>query len=144
MAELLGFTIAECDESVPASTSRRRCKSESQRIQGYHRSRKERFTESTGGAVDGKVLKEKQSQRWNWGRCSRALPPSRVRRRESVIGGSSVVATSTAPNHCVGNDLLEQQDGNMAAGFYAVGQRLFPADAELRAKSTWCWAVRTP
>lgn len=32
VAELLGFTITECDESVPASTSAQACKSESQRI----------------------------------------------------------------------------------------------------------------
>ncbi|SUG76915.1 ethanolamine utilization protein EutQ [Salmonella enterica subsp. enterica] len=32
VAELLGFTITECDEPVPASTSAQACKSESQRI----------------------------------------------------------------------------------------------------------------
>ncbi len=32
VAELLGFTITECDEPVPASTSAQSCKSESQRI----------------------------------------------------------------------------------------------------------------
>ncbi|SUG87445.1 Ethanolamine utilization protein eutQ [Salmonella enterica subsp. enterica] len=61
VAELLGFTITECDESVPASTSAQACKSESQRIREAIIAQlpEGQFTESLVGAVDGKSAQGK-------------------------------------------------------------------------------------
>ncbi|ELT0140256.1 ethanolamine utilization acetate kinase EutQ [Salmonella enterica] len=63
VAELLGFTITECDESVPASTSAQACKSESQRIREAIIAQlpEGQFTESLVAQLMEKVLKEKQS-----------------------------------------------------------------------------------
>lgn len=79
VAELLGFTITECDESVPASTSAQACKSESQRIREAIIAQlpEGQFTESPVAQLMEKC--SRKSNRWNWGRCSRALPPSRVK-----------------------------------------------------------------
>ncbi|EAY9510827.1 ethanolamine utilization acetate kinase EutQ, partial [Salmonella enterica] len=63
VAELLGFTITECDEPVPASTSAQSCKSESQRIREAIIAQlpEGQFTESLVAQLMEKVLKEKQS-----------------------------------------------------------------------------------
>lgn len=63
VAELLGFSITECDESVPASTSPGAYKSESQRIRETIIAQlpEGQFTESLVAQLMEKVLKEKQS-----------------------------------------------------------------------------------
>lgn len=76
MADLLGFTITECDESIPVTASVPASvpadKTESQRIRETIIAQlpEGQFTESPGRTADGKVMKE--NSRWSRAQCSRA------------------------------------------------------------------------
>lgn len=132
VAELLGFTITECDESVPASTSAQACKSESQRIREAIIAQlpEGQFTESLVAQLMEKVLKEKQSL--ELGTMQPSFTSVTGKGGVKVIDGSSVKfgRFDGAEPHCVsGYRAGRQQHGRRV---YAVGQRLFPVDAELR------------
>lgn len=92
VAELLGFTITECDEPVPASTSAQACKSESQRIREAIIAQlpEGQFTESLVAQLMEKVLKEKQSL--ELGTMQPSFTSVTGKGGVKVIDGSSVAA----------------------------------------------------
>lgn len=130
VAELLGFTITECDESVPASTSAQACKSESQRIREAIIAQlpEGQFTESLVAQLMEKVLKEKQSL--ELGTMQPSFTSVTGKGGVKVIDGSSVKfgRFDGAEPHCVGlTDLVTEQDGSsMAAGFMQWDNAFFP------------------
>ncbi len=109
VAELLGFTITECDESVPASTSAQACKSESQRIREAIIAQlpEGQFTESLVAQLMEKVLKEKQSLELG------TMQPSFT----SVTGKGGVKVI---------DGVTEQDGSSMAAGFMQWDNAFFP------------------
>lgn len=130
VAELLGFTITECDEPVPASTSAQACKSESQRIREAIIAQlpEGQFTESLVAQLMEKVLKEKQSL--ELGTMQPSFTSVTGKGGVKVIDGSSVKfgRFDGAEPHCVGlTDLVTEQDGSsMAAGFMQWDNAFFP------------------
>lgn len=130
VAELLGFTITECDESVPASTSAQACKNESQRIREAIIAQlpEGQFTESLVAQLMEKVLKEKQSL--ELGTMQPSFTSVTGKGGVKVIDGSSVKfgRFDGAEPHCVGlTDLVTEQDGSsMAAGFMQWDNAFFP------------------
>ncbi|SUG13909.1 ethanolamine utilization protein EutQ [Salmonella enterica subsp. arizonae] len=130
VAELLGFTITECDESVPVSTSTQACKSESQRIREAIIAQlpEGQFTESLVAQLMEKVLKEKQSL--ELGTMQPSFTSVTGKGGVKVIDGSSVKfgRFDGAEPHCVGlTDLVTEQDGSsMAAGFMQWDNAFFP------------------
>ncbi|SUH00814.1 ethanolamine utilization protein EutQ [Salmonella enterica subsp. enterica] len=129
VAELLGFTITECDESVPASTSAQACKSESQRIREAIIAQlpEGQFTESLVAQLMEKVLKEKQSL--ELGTMQPSFTSVTGKGGVKVIDGSSVKfgRFDGAEPHCVGlTDLVTEQDGKQhGRRVYAVGTTPF-------------------
>ncbi len=146
VADLLGFTITECDESIPVTASvpasASADKTESQRIretiiaqlpegqftESLVAQLKGQFTESLVAQLMEKVMKEKQSLEQG------ALQPSfksvTGKGGIKVIDGSSVKfgRFDGAQPHCVGlTDLVTGDDGSsMAAGFMQWENAFFP------------------
>ena len=134
MADLLGFTITECDESIPVTASvpasASADKTESQRIRETIIAQlpEGQFTESLVAQLMEKVMKEKQSLEQG------ALQPSfksvTGKGGIKVIDGSSVKfgRFDGAQPHCVGlTDLVTGDDGSsMAAGFMQWENAFFP------------------
>ena len=130
VADLLGFTITECEESTPATVSVPVEKTESQRIRETIIAQlpEGQFTESLVAQLMEKVMKEKQSLEQG------AMQPS----FKSVTGkgGIKVIDGSSgkfgrfdgAQPHCVGlTDLVTGDDGSsMAAGFMQWENAFFP------------------
>ncbi len=130
VADLLGFTITECDDSTPATVSVPVEKTESQRIRETIIAQlpEGQFTESLVAQLMEKVMKEKQSLEQG------ALQPSfksvTGKGGIKVIDGSSVKfgRFDGAQPHCVGlTDLVTGDDGSsMAAGFMQWENAFFP------------------
>lgn len=134
VADLLGFTITECDESTAVTTSVPASvpadKTESQRIRETIIAQlpEGQFTESLVAQLMEKVMKEKQSLEQG------ALQPSfksvTGKGGIKVIDGSSVKfgRFDGAQPHCVGlTDLVTGDDGSsMAAGFMQWENAFFP------------------
>ncbi|HBN7398847.1 TPA: ethanolamine utilization acetate kinase EutQ [Escherichia coli] len=134
VADLLGFTITECDESIPVTASvpasASADKTESQRIRETIIAQlpEGQFTESLVAQLMEKVMKEKQSLEQG------ALQPSfksvTGKGGIKVIDGSSVKfgRFDGAQPHCVGlTDLVTGDDGSsMAAGFMQWENAFFP------------------
>lgn len=132
VAELLGLTITECDESAPAAThAAQDNKTESQRIRETIIAQlpEGQFTESLVAQLMEKVMKEKQSLEQH---CD--LKPSfksvTGKGGVKVINGSSVKfgRFDGAQPHCVGlTDVVTADDGSsMAAGFMHWENAFFP------------------
>ena len=125
VADLLGFTITECDESIPVTASVPASvpadKTESQRIRETIIAQlpEGQFTESLVAQLMEKVMKEKQSLESVTGKGG-----------IKVIDGSSVKfgRFDGAEPHCVGlTDLVTGDDGSsMAAGFMQWENAFFP------------------
>lgn len=128
VAELLGFTITECDESVPAGVDA--AKSETQRIRETIIAQlpEGQFTESLVAQLMDKVMKEKQSQ--EQGKMQPGFKSVTGKGGVKVIDGGSVKfgRFDGAEPHCVGlTDLVTEQDGSsMAAGFMQWDNAFFP------------------
>lgn len=128
VAELLGFTITECDESVPAGVDA--AKSETQRIRETIIAQlpEGQFTESLVAQLMDKVMKEKQSQ--EQGKMRPGFKSVTGKGGVKVIDGGSVKfgRFDGAEPHCVGlTDLVTEQDGSsMAAGFMQWDNAFFP------------------
>ena len=130
VADLLGFTITECEESTPATVSVPVEKTESQRIRETIIAQlpEGQFTESLVAQLMEKVMKEKQSLE------QEAMQPGfdsvTGKGGIKVIDGSSVKfgRFDGAQPHCVGlTDLVTDQDGSsMAAGFMQWENAFFP------------------
>ena len=126
VADLLGFTITECDESIPVTASVPASvpadKTESQRIRETIIAQlpEGQFTESLVAQLMEKVMKEKQSLEQG------AMQPS----FKSVTGkgGIKFGRFDGAEPHCVGlTDLVTGDDGSsMAAGFMQWENAFFP------------------
>ncbi len=140
MADLLGFTITECDESIPVTASVPASvpadKTESQRIRETIIAQlpEGQFTESLVAQLMEKVMKEKQSL--EQGAMQPSFKSVTGKGGIKVIDGSSVKfgRFDGAEPHCVGLNLScdrrrRQQHGRW---FYAVGERILPVDPELR------------
>ncbi|SPX16639.1 ethanolamine utilization protein [Escherichia coli] len=140
VADLLGFTITECDESIPVTASVPASvpadKTESQRIRETIIAQlpEGQFTESLVAQLMEKVMKEKQSL--EQGAMQPSFKSVTGKGGIKVIDGSSVKfgRFDGAEPHCVGlTDLVTGDDGSSMAGrFYAVGERILPVDPELR------------
>ena len=127
VAELLGVTITECDESAPVAATAVAAapvddgKSESQRIRETIIAQlpEGQFTESLVAQLMDKVMKEKQSL--EQGGMQPSFNSVTGKGGVKVIDGSSVKfgRFDGAQPHCVGlTDLVTDQDGSsMAAGF---------------------------
>ncbi len=139
MADLLGFTITECDESIPVTASvpasASADKTESQRIRETIIAQlpEGQFTESLVAQLMEKVMKEKQSLEQG------ALQPSfksvTGKGGIKVIDGSSVKfgRFDGAQPHCVGlTDRDRRRRQQYGRWFHAVGERLLSVDPELR------------
>ena len=127
VADLLGFTITECDESIPVTASVPASvpadKTESQRIRETIIAQlpEGQFTESLVAQLMEKVMKEKQSLEQG------AMQPS----FKSVTGKGGIKVIGRfdgAEPHCVGlTDLVTGDDGSsMAAGFMQWENAFFP------------------
>lgn len=140
VADLLGFTITECDESIPVTASVPASvpadKTESQRIRETIIAQlpEGQFTESLVAQLMEKVMKEKQSL--EQGAMQPSFKSVTGKGGIKVIDGSSVKfgRFDGAEPHCVGlTDLVTGDDGSsMKRRFYAVGERILPVDPELR------------
>ncbi len=125
VADLLGFTITECDESIPVTASVPASvpadKTESQRIRETIIAQlpEGQFTESLVAQLMEKVMKEKQSL--EQGAMQPSFKSVTGKGGIKVIDGSSVKfgRFDGAEPHCVGlTDLVTGDDGSsMAAGF---------------------------
>ena len=125
VADLLGFTITECDESSPVTASVPASvpadKTESQRIRETIIAQlpEGQFTESLVAQLMEKVMKEKQSL--EQGAMQPSFKSVTGKGGIKVIDGSSVKfgRFDGAEPHCVGlTDLVTGDDGSsMAAGF---------------------------
>lgn len=126
VAELLGVTISECDESAPTAAAVAPAavddgKTESQRIRETIIAQlpEGQFTESLVAQLMDKVMKEKQSL--EQGGMQPSFNSVTGKGGVKVIDGSSVKfgRFDGAQPHCVGlTDLVTDQDGSsMAAGF---------------------------
>ena len=130
VADLLGFTITECEESKPATVSVPVEKTESQRIRETIIAQlpEGRFTESLVAQLMEKVMKEKQSL--EQGAMQPSFKSVTGKGGIKVIDGSSVKfgRFDGAQPHCVGlTDLVTGDDGSsMAAGFMQWENAFFP------------------
>ncbi|EPS4524095.1 ethanolamine utilization acetate kinase EutQ [Citrobacter koseri] len=117
VAELLDFTIVECDESAPAVAPVEDAKTESQRIR-----------ETIIAQLMDKVMKEKQSL--EQADMQPGFKSVTGKGGVKVIDGSSVKfgRFDGAQPHCVGlTDLVTDKDGSsMAAGFMQWDNAFFP------------------
>ncbi len=135
VAELLGFTITECDESTPVTASVPACvpadKTESQRIRETIIAQlpEGQFTESLVAQLMEKVMKEKK-QSLEQGAMQPSFKSVTGKGGIKVIDGSSVKfgRFDGAQPHCVGlTDLVTGDDGSsMAAGFMQWENAFFP------------------
>ena len=134
VADLLGFTITECDESSPVTASVPASvpadKTESQRIRETIIAQlpEGQFTESLVAQLMEKVMKEKQSL--EQGAMQPSFKSVTGKGGIKVIDGSSVKfgRFDGAEPHCVGlTDLVTGDDGSsMAAGFMQWDNAFFP------------------
>lgn len=134
VADLLGFTITECDESSPVTASVPASvpadKTESQRIRETIIAQlpEGQFTESLVAQLMEKVMKEKQSL--EQGAMQPSFKSVTGKGGIKVIDGSSVKfgRFDGAEPHCVGlTDLVTGDDGSsMAAGFMQWENAFFP------------------
>ena len=130
VADLLGFTITECEESTPATVSVPVEKTESQRIHETIIAQlpEGQFTESLVAQLMEKVMKEKQSL--EQGAMQPSFKSVTGKGGIKVIDGSSVKfgRFDGAQPHCVGlTDLVTGDDGSsMAAGFMQWENAFFP------------------
>lgn len=130
VAELLDFTIAECDESAPAVAPVEDAKTESQRIRETIIAQlpEGQFTESLVAQLMDKVMKEKQSL--EQADMQPGFKSVTGKGGVKVIDGSSVKfgRFDGAQPHCVGlTDLVTDKDGSsMAAGFMQWDNAFFP------------------
>ena len=135
VAELLGVTISECDESAPGAVAAAPAavidgKTESQRIRETIIAQlpEGQFTESLVAQLMDKVMKEKQSL--EQGGMQPSFNSVTGKGGVKVIDGSSVKFRrfDGAQPHCVGlTDLVTDQDGSsMAAGFMQWDNAFFP------------------
>ena len=130
VADLLGFTITECEESTPATVSVPVEKTESQRIRETIIAQlpEGQFTESLVAQLMEKVMKEKQSL--EQGAMQPSFKSVTGKGGIKVIDGSSVKfgRFDGAQPHCVGlTDLVTGDDGSsMAAGFMQWENAIFP------------------
>lgn len=130
VADLLGFTITECEESTPATVSVPVEKTESQRIRETIIAQlpEGQFTESLVAQLMEKVMKEKQSL--EQGAMQPSFKSVTGKGGIKVIDGSSVKfgRFDGAQPHCVGlTDLVTGDDGSsMAAGFMQWENAFFP------------------
>ena len=130
VADLLGFTITECEESTPATVSVPVEKTESQRIRETIIAQlpEGQFTESLVAQLMEKVMKEKQSL--EQGAMQPSFKSVTGKGGIKVIDGSSVKLGrfDGAQPHCVGlTDLVTGDDGSsMAAGFMQWDNAFFP------------------
>ncbi|XNM57148.1 ethanolamine utilization acetate kinase EutQ [Escherichia coli] len=135
VADSLGFTITECDESIPVTASVPASvpadKTESQRIRETIIAElpEGQFTESLVAQLMEKVMKEKQSLEQG------AMQPSfkSVTGKGGIkaIDGSSVKfgRFDGAEPHCVGlTDRDRRRRQQHGRRFYAVGERILPVD----------------
>lgn len=135
VAELLGVTISECDESAPGAVAAAPAavidgKTESQRIRETIIAQlpEGQFTESLVAQLMDKVMKEKQSL--EQGGMQPSFNSVTGKGGVKVIDGSSVKfgRFDGAQPHCVGlTDLVTDEDGSsMAAGFMQWDNAFFP------------------
>ncbi|HCU0295201.1 TPA: ethanolamine utilization acetate kinase EutQ [Citrobacter sedlakii] len=130
VAELLGVTITECDESAPTTSSADAGKSDTQRIRETIIAQlpEGQFTESLVSQLMEKVLKEKQSLEQVG--MQPGFKSVTGKGGIKVVDGSSVNfgRFDGAEPHCVGlTDLVTEQDGSsMAAGFMQWDNAFFP------------------
>ncbi|ENE3042881.1 ethanolamine utilization acetate kinase EutQ [Escherichia coli] len=130
VADLLGFTITECEESTPATVSVPVEKTESQRIRETIIAQlpEGQFTESLVAQLMEKVMKEKLSL--EQGAMQPSFKSVTGKGGIKVIDGSSVKfgRFDGAQPHCVGlTDLVTGDDGSsMAAGFMQWENAFFP------------------
>ncbi|EOJ4862071.1 ethanolamine utilization acetate kinase EutQ [Escherichia coli] len=130
VADLLGFTITEYEESTPATVSVPVEKTESQRIRETIIAQlpEGQFTESLVAQLMEKVMKEKQSL--EQGAMQPSFKSVTGKGGIKVIDGSSVKfgRFDGAQPHCVGlTDLVTGDDGSsMAAGFMQWENAFFP------------------
>ncbi|MIB40774.1 ethanolamine utilization acetate kinase EutQ [Escherichia coli] len=130
VADLLGFTITECEESTPATVSVPVEKTVSQRIRETIIAQlpEGQFTESLVAQLMEKVMKEKQSL--EQGAMQPSFKSVTGKGGIKVIDGSSVKfgRFDGAQPHCVGlTDLVTGDDGSsMAAGFMQWDNAFFP------------------
>ena len=130
VAELLGFTLNEDDESTPAAAPEPAGKSESQRIRETIIAQlpEGAFTESLVAQLMDKVMKEKQAREGE--EMQPGFSSVTGKGGVKVIDGSSVKfgRFDGAQPHCVGlTDLVTDQDGSsMAAGFMQWENAFFP------------------
>jgi ethanolamine utilization protein EutQ len=130
VAELLGVTITECEESAPAVATVDDGKTDNQRIRETIIAQlpKGEFTESLVTQLMDKVLKEKQAL--EQGGMQPSFKSVTGKGGVKVIDGSSVKfgRFDGAEPHCVGlTDLVTDQDGSsMAAGFMQWENAFFP------------------
>ncbi|EFI4019997.1 ethanolamine utilization acetate kinase EutQ [Escherichia coli] len=130
VADLLGFTITECEESTPATVSVPVEKTESQHIRETIIAQlpEGQFTESLVAQLMEKVMKEKQSL--EQGAMQPSFKSVTGKGGIKVIDGSSVKfgRFDGAEPHCVGlTDLVTGDDGSsMAAGFMQWENAFFP------------------
>lgn len=130
VAELLGVTITECDESAPTTSSADAGKSDTQRIRETIIAQlpEGQFTESLVSQLMEKVLKEKQSL--EQAGMQPGFKSVTGKGGIKVVDGSSVNfgRFDGAEPHCVGlTDLVTEQDGSsMAAGFMQWDNAFFP------------------
>ncbi|VUS59075.1 ethanolamine utilization acetate kinase EutQ [Klebsiella spallanzanii] len=131
VAELLGVSIKECDESAPATAVPvTEDKTESQRIRETIIAQlpEGQFTESLVAQLMDKVMKEKQSLAL--GEMQPGFKSVTGKGGIKVIDGGSVKfgRFDGAEPHCIGlTDLVTEQDGSsMAAGFMQWENAFFP------------------
>ncbi|EHG7613149.1 ethanolamine utilization acetate kinase EutQ [Citrobacter sedlakii] len=130
VAELLGVTITECDESAPTTSCADAGKSDTQRIRETIIAQlpEGQFTESLVSQLMEKVLKEKQSL--EQAGMQPGFKSVTGKGGIKVVDGSSVKfgRFDGAEPHCVGlTDLVTEQDGSsMAAGFMQWDNAFFP------------------
>lgn len=131
VAELLGFTITECEETSPPVTHAQDNKSESQRIRETIIAQlpEGQFTESLVAQLMDKVMKEKKSLEQQ-GDMTPSFKSVTGKGGVKVIDGSSVKfgRFDGAQPHCVGlTDVVTAADGSsMAAGFMHWENAFFP------------------
>ncbi|WET41898.1 ethanolamine utilization acetate kinase EutQ [Citrobacter enshiensis] len=134
VADLLGVTITECDESTPVAAATSAPvddgKTDSQRIRETIIAQlpEGQFTESLVAQLMDKVMKEKQSL--EQGGMQPSFTSVTGKGGVKVIDGSSVKfgRFDGAEPHCVGlTDLVTDKDGSsMAAGFMQWENAFFP------------------
>ncbi|WP_330982967.1 MULTISPECIES: ethanolamine utilization acetate kinase EutQ [Enterobacterales] len=128
VAELLGVTLSECEESAPAAVDEGKTESQRLRETIIAQLPEGQFTESLVTQLMEKVMKEKQSL--EQGGMQPSFHSVTGKGGVKVIDGSSVKLGrfDGAQPHCVGlTDLVTDQDGSsMAAGFMQWDNAFFP------------------